>query len=71
MTEPLLHRPQINPSPKAPRRERGPELVEPEVVLIELRPFCTRLQAVEKVQLMLLAASLFGWVFAGRLSLFV
>jgi hypothetical protein len=51
MAEPLLHSAQIDTRPKAPRCERRTKLVQPEVVLVELRTLDDALQAVEEVEL--------------------
>src|ERR1017187_10632930 len=51
VAEPLLNRAQIDTSPQAPRSERGAELMEPEAIRVELRPFRYRFQAVEKIEL--------------------
>ena len=51
MPKPLLHSPQVNPGPQAPRRKRRAELVQPEVFLVDLSPFRAYLQAVKEVQL--------------------
>src|SRR5579871_3331658 len=51
VTEPLLHGAQIHTGPQTPRRERGTELVQPEIAVVEFRPLRARLQAIEKIQL--------------------
>ena len=50
MTEPLLHRPQIHSSPQASSRKGRPELVQPKVVLVELRTCRACFQTVEKIR---------------------
>jgi hypothetical protein len=49
VAEPLLHRAEIDPSPKTSRRERCTEFVEPGVAFVDLRSLCNRLQAIEEV----------------------
>jgi hypothetical protein len=47
VSQPLLNCSQVNPSPQTPSRESRPELVQPEVVLVEFRTFCDCLQIVD------------------------
>src|SRR5580692_4041030 len=49
VTEPLLHGTQINTSPQMPCCERRPELVKPEVFLLEFRPLGARFQTIEEI----------------------
>jgi len=51
MTEPLLNRAQIHSSPQAPRGERRPDLVQPEVFRVQFRTLGNGFQAIEEVEL--------------------
>jgi hypothetical protein len=57
VTKPLLNCAQIDTSPKGPRSERRPELVEPKVVFIQLRALGHSFQTVEKIELWIAAGS--------------
>lgn len=48
--KPMLHGPEIDTRPEASGRKSRAELVQPEVILIELRPFRARFEAVEEIQ---------------------
>src|SRR5258708_10757621 len=57
VTQPLLHRAQINASPQAPRGECRTELVQPEVLIVEVCTLCNRFQAIEKIELRIASRS--------------
>jgi hypothetical protein len=48
MTEPLLHRTQVDACPEASRRERRSELVQPEILGVQFRALRDRFQIVRK-----------------------
>jgi hypothetical protein len=57
VSQSLLHRPQIDACPEAASREGRPELVQPEVVLVELRAHGAGLQPIQEIKLRVASGS--------------
>jgi hypothetical protein len=56
VAHPRLYGSQVYAFPQMPRSERGPELVQPEIAIIQLRALGDRLAALQEVQLGLAAS---------------